>query len=513
MLDGMSVSAKIIARHRTALQRTDLSRPVKRAISDGLIGPAVTVFDYGCGRGQDLELLESQGVRCSGWDPAFRPDAGRSPADVVNLGYVINVIEDRTERADALRRSWKLARSVLVVSAQVQVYAHGNSAVPYGDGVVTARGTFQKFFDQGELKAYIEEQLGTEAVPAEPGIYYVFRDPHAREQFVASRFRRRIAAPRKRRSEVLYEENRELLDAFMVALAEHGRPPTPEEWPRTAEIVDRFGSLNKAFALVRRITDANEWDRVAQRRREDLLVFLALACFRSRPAVSRLPPVLQRDIKAFLGSYTKACREADSLLFRAGSADAIDAACRESAVGKLLPNALYVHRTALDHLTPLLRVYEGCGRAYLGEVEGANLIKIHRFSGKISYLVYPDFETDPHPALSRSVKLCMRTRQIACQEFELRPNPPVLHRKETFLHDDHELRAKFARLTAQEERAGLLDETASIGTRDGWTTRLQEKGFALRGHKLVKARAPVLDRAPRRSLRGHGAAGASTAEA
>jgi hypothetical protein len=43
---------------------------------------------------------------------------------------------------------------------------------------------------------------------------------------------------------------------------------------------------------------------------------------------------------------------------------AIDDACHRSAVGKLLPNALYVHRTALEALDPLLRVYEGCARAY-----------------------------------------------------------------------------------------------------------------------------------------------------
>ena len=59
-------------------------------------------------------------------------------------------------------------------------------------------------------------------------------------------------------------------------------------------------------------------------------------------------------------------------------------------MGKLLPDDLYVHRSALDRLDPLLRIYEGCGRAYLGEVEGANVIKIHRRSGKLSYLVYPD---------------------------------------------------------------------------------------------------------------------------
>ena len=69
------------------------------------------------------------------------------------------------------------------------------------------------------------------------------------------------------------------------------------------------------------------------------------------------------------------------MLFRSGSAEAVDDACRRSAVGKLLPDDLYVHRSALDTLEPLLRVYEGCGRAYLGEVEGANLIKIHRRSG------------------------------------------------------------------------------------------------------------------------------------
>ena len=50
----------------------------------------------------------------------------------------------------------------------------------------------------------------------------------------------------------------------------------------------------------------------------------------------------------------------------------------------------------VGHLQPLLRIYEACGRAYLGEVEGANIIKIHRCSGKLSYLMYHDFDTDPH---------------------------------------------------------------------------------------------------------------------
>src|SRR5439155_11408393 len=35
-------------------------------------------------------------------------------------------------------------------------------------------------------------------------------------------------------------------------------------------------------------------------------------------------------------------------------------------------------------------------------------------------------------------------------------NPPILHRKETFLHPVHRLHAKFAPLMQEEEKAGLL---------------------------------------------------------
>ena len=42
---------------------------------------------------------------------------------------------------------------------------------------------------------------------------------------------------------------------------------------------------------------------------------------------------------------------------------------------------------------------------------------------------------------------------------------PLLHRKETFPPPGHELVAKFAQLTHQKEKHGLLDETATIGTR------------------------------------------------
>src|SRR5262249_30642203 len=93
--------------------------------------------------------------------------------------------------------------------------------------------------------------------------------------------------------------------------------------------------------------------------------------------------------------------------------------------------------------------YEGCGRAYLGAVEGAHVLKLHRFSGKRSYLVYPDFDTDPHPGLRRCVKLSLRTREREGDDYAPQGNPPVLHRKETFLAPAHPLYPKLARLTRQ----------------------------------------------------------------
>ena len=122
------------------------------------------------------------------------------------------------------------------------------------------------------------------------------------------------------------------------------------------------------------------------------------------------------------------------------------------------------------------------------EIEEANILKLHRFSGKISYLAYPDFETDPHPALATCVKLNMRSRQIDFYDYRPSENPPVLHRKETFLAPTYKLFAKFDRLTKQEKQHGLLDDSATIGTRNGWQARLLERGFRLAGHRVVRRR-------------------------
>jgi hypothetical protein len=88
--------------------------------------------------------------------------------------------------------------------------------------------------------------------------------------------------------------------------------------------------------------------------------------------------------------------------------------------------------------------------------------------------------------LVRSIKLSLRTRDFECLDYSKSNNPPILHRKETFLDPGHPLHGKFARLTRQEETRGLLDDASSIGTREGWKTKLTSMGYTIRGHKVVK---------------------------
>lgn len=473
-----------IERHRTALHRTDLSRPVRLALDDGVLTAGKSFFDYGCGRGTDLRYLLRRGFEADGWDPAHRP-GDRKEADVVNLGYVVNVIEDSSERLATLQNAWRLAREVLVVAARLDADRRSWLGPTLGDGTLTRLGTFQKYFGQDELTEWVNEATGQASLAAAPGVLYVFRDPVRRETFAASQFRSKGRRLSFAASADLYRENRMALDALATFYCDHGRLPRSDELTETDGLLDAFGSLRRASAFLRGLVGPQRWDDVRRERSADLLVYLALARFRGRPRLSGLPPALQRDTRSLFSTYKLACATADTLLFRTGEVVAVDQACRDSEVGKLTATALYIHESALTVLSPLLRTYEGCARTYLGTVEDANIIKLYRRESKVSYLSYPGFDRDPHPELHKSVNVCLQSFKIRVRNYD--DNPPILHRKELFVPPSHPRRSTFARLTAQEERNRLYSETSSIGHAREWDALVATAGFRYRGHRLVRS--------------------------
>jgi len=474
-------------RHRTAIRRVGLSRPIQLTLQLGLATRDETFFDYGCGRGDDVRLLRTMGYQADGWDPAHAPNSERRLADVVNLGYVVNVIEKPAERDATLRDAWGLCRKLLVVAARLVHEADGANLRAFGDGYLTERDTFQRFYAQDELRTWIEGTLGVQAAPAAPGVFLVFRDEALRQRFLQSRYRHRVTAPRILRRDVLFQEHKSLLDPLLAFYEQHGRLPEERELPGADGLATSLGGIRRAFTLVRRVTGDERWEKAKAACAEDLLVYLALARFDRRPAFHALGQEVQLDVRAHFGSDRAACEAADAQLFSVGRLETVDAACQAAPFGLRTDEALYVHVCGIPELPLILRLYEGCARGYVGEIEGATIVKMHRRKPQISYLYCPDFEKAAHPAVRGGFVVRLQTFEVRERDYSADPDPFILLRKEAFLPPAHPLRPRFERLTQQEERAGLLEDGNNIRPRITWTQALNAKGFAVRGHRLVRA--------------------------
>ena len=82
----------------------------------------------------------------------------------------------------------------------------------------------------------------------------------------------------------------------------------------------------------------------------------------------------------------------------------------------------------------------------------------------------PDSPAGPHPS----------------EGMTTADNPPILHRKESLLPADYPAYDAFAEMTRLEEEAGLLENAATIGTRNGWQAHLREAGMRIEGHRLLR---------------------------
>ena len=100
-----------VFRHRTALKRKKLSSCMGALVDSSLVTNKSKIFDYGCGRGDDVSILAQNNFEnVSGWDPYFAKDnAIPKKSEFVSLSFVLNVIEDADERHSVLKKAFKLA--------------------------------------------------------------------------------------------------------------------------------------------------------------------------------------------------------------------------------------------------------------------------------------------------------------------------------------------------------------------------------------------------------------------
>jgi DNA phosphorothioation-associated putative methyltransferase len=436
-----------IDRHKTAIVRHELSAPMKSLAKHGYLEGHHSIFDYGSGRGDDLRELEAHGLDALGWDPNFRPDSDRVASDIVNLGFVLNVIEDQDERLDALLGAWELANSVLVVSVMLANESYVSQFKPYKDGVITSRNTFQKYYAQSEIKSYIERILQEEAITVAPGIFYIFKDKLEEQQYLQMRYKRKhtweqltspIPIDTKDKAKLLIIQHQDIFNDFWNKCLELGRIPANDEFDQSETVRELIGSHKKVFSLLRDIYNTEEFEQAEKNRREDILLYLTMGLFDKRKPYTQQPESLKRDIKSLFDDYKTALDLATELLFAIEDKRLIEQQC--SKAQKILPasllnedHSLILHRQFIEKLPILLRVYVGAGLKMYGELdEEIDLIKIHIKSGKLSLMAYDNFEKSI-PFLTERIKIKMAEQDIDFFDYIDKTKRPPLLNKHLFL--------------------------------------------------------------------------------
>lgn len=289
---------------------------MRLALRDGVLLPEYSLFDFGCGRGEDVEYLKGLGFRASGWDPVHYNQGEPIAADVVNLGYVINVIEVPGERSDTLKRAFALAKRALIVSAQVGYFEEQIArSTEYQDGYLTSRNTFQKYYDQAELRDYIREALGQEPYAAGIGIYYVFCDAQLEHAYCQRLFEDTLPEAFKSGTLTL-SLSAETLSAIASRVLDLGRLPEPAEAPEHGPALAILSASEGWLSRLAPYLPQERLEEIRFRRRRRLLAILLASYFSANGKLRMcdLSEAERADLRCFFGSYSRASQEVEQTL-------------------------------------------------------------------------------------------------------------------------------------------------------------------------------------------------------
>jgi DNA phosphorothioation-associated putative methyltransferase len=497
-----------IERHLTAIARTNLSAPVQLLLRNGLINQNDSFFDYGCGRGSDIQVLRGNGIAAAGWDPYFAKENAKSFAKVVNLGFVVNVIEDPAERVEAIQGAFALCEGVMSVG--VMLYSGDSPGRPYSDGFLTSRNTFQKYFSQTEFKDYLEQVLHHEVFLVGPGVAFVFKDKNLEQRFCVERYRTKRVASRllstqmlrlerqglqrekllkKSKSEKLFEIARPCLDTLWERALDLGRFPEADEIDNLTEVIEQLESINSAKKVLQQHYDQSLLIEAGNLRTEDLKLFFAMQHFGKKAPYKSLEQRLQRDIKTFFGDYRTAQLSGMQLLRDAADSEKIKSACSYSAENGLgyleEGRALQLHIDLTDRLPIILRAYISCGLVLYESITEFQLVKIHAESGKLTFLKYEGFETSPLPLLSKRIKINIRLQDYDVFDYEEPTFPkPYLFFKSRYLSEEQEAFAEQQSFDEQLANVGLDLNRPKQMSRTEFHSALNLRRLEIYGYKI-----------------------------
>ena len=438
---GGRTTSQSIERHRTAIKRKSLSSCMGALLDTSLISLDTEIFDFGCGRGDDIAILaHNKFENVSGWDPHYAPDNPFPQfSDYVTLSFVLNVIEEPQERREVFKKAYSMARTALVFSVLLEHQADLRLLKPMNDGFVSSKNTFQKYYDHAEIMALVSEQLNERAIKLAPGVYIVFKDKDLEQEYL---FKRQLGllvdTPSQAAIDKVETYVASLVDKVRDQIMSFGRMPMLSELPN--ELTSQLSKAAVPYTRLSRLALSQvaiaELKTVGEVFASEILVFLAINMFQRRVKYGSLPEKLQNDVKVHFGSLKNAEDAAEKLLFSLSDTGALvfsAVGAEKDKLGRLVGNKFCFHYRNLSKLPVDLRLFAKIGERLHRPVIETEIIQLHLDTKKMSYLNVNDFDETPLPRIASREIVKFSSQEVSKFSHEERNDVRILYLKSMYM--------------------------------------------------------------------------------
>jgi DNA phosphorothioation-associated putative methyltransferase len=245
------------------------------------------------------------------------------------------------------------------------------------------------------------------------------------------------------------------MERFWSLMLQLGRLPLTQEFDGNAELCAVFGSAKRALRMLLARNDQQIFERAQAARKSDLLLYLACSHLRKPIPFVQLPESVRTDISVFFGTYSRGIKLGRDLLHSAAESSTIVLASDEAAVGWQDERSLYVRSSHAAQLPTVLRTLLACAELLYGDINQADIVRIHKYSGKVTFLTYSDFQSKLLPQLAIRTKVDLRTARV--DVFDHTSDRQLLYFKERFLDADDPMRERLLLISDKLRRLDISD--------------------------------------------------------
>ena len=146
-------------------------------------------------------------------------------------------------------------------------------------------------------------------------------------------------------------------------------------------------------------------------------------------------------------------------------------------IGKQVGGYQYISREQYSLLDPGAKNLIDRGISLLTSLDKPefNVYRIDEAKGEVAFLWYPDLGQVPFPTLDTSFRIGKAEEIVAKRSYRSSLNPPILHRTELLLDQQHPAREACVALTELCEQLGLFDNPTKIGFHQQWLDAIQAR--------------------------------------